>query len=135
MPPPGPDTSGMIHCAYSHKWGCKCNNEMRKKKIDKAKVELVELKESNSYLSRKLVDRDNQISELEAEKQLLKEKIRSYEGVESAANHLLREQVHNLMEIIRWNANARTAEFPFEIEKGQRDDRTRGRGDFNCRPY
>jgi chromosome segregation ATPase len=108
---------------------------MRKRKIDKAKIEFNTLKEHSDYQARKITDMSREINNLEHQLETYKLKINSYEGTESIANRTLRESVTNLMEIIRWNNNPKTAEFPFELEKGQRDEMNRGRGNFNCRPY
>ena len=107
----------------------------KNKKVDETKEKLNEMTEHCKYLERKLIDRDSTIREIENARELLKEKVRSYEGAESIANHSLREQAHNLMEVIRWNINPRTAEFPFEMDKNQRDDNTRSNRNFNCRPF
>ena len=110
---------------------------MKKSKNNKMKAELNELMERNKWQERKIVELQNDKADLEHQIETMKLRLNSYEGIESAVNKALRESISNLMEIIRWKVNPRTTEFPFEIEKTQRDELNRGRGGFNCsgRPY
>jgi hypothetical protein len=107
---------------------------MRKKAIDKVKKDFDSLKEHRDYLAKKLVDRDIEISRLENQIEVYKLKLGSYEGSESAVVNISRQSIRNLMEIIRWNVNPKTAEFPFEVEKSQKDEKI-NRGDFNSRCF
>lgn len=77
------------------------------------------------------------IANLEREKNSWYEKYRELKDADEKRNELKRvrfdeeqrqtgEQVRNLMEIIRWQINGRTAEAPFMPMKTERDDNTRG---------
>ena len=76
------------------------------------------------------------IEYLEKEKNLWYEKYRELKDAEDKRNELEftghrimkeqeRQQVRNLMEIIRWQVNGRTAEAPFMPMKSERDDNGR----------